>query len=63
MIYISDKEQERIKQKIAKMPGFLRRSSLSLLVFEAVGMLLFAYGTCMGRYVHPISERRINNTY
>lgn len=55
MIYISDKEQERIKQKIAKMPAFLRRSSLPLLIFEAVGMLLFTYGTCMGRYVHPIS--------
>lgn len=63
MIYISDKEQERIKQKISKMPPFLRRSSLSLLVFEAVGMLLFAYGTCMGRYVHPISQRNINNTF
>jgi hypothetical protein len=63
MIYISDKEQERIKMKISKLPAFLRRSSLSLLVFEAVGMLILAYGSCMGRYMHPISDRRINPTY
>lgn len=26
-------------------------------------MAIFAYGSCMGRYEHPISERRLNPTY
>lgn len=63
MIYISDKEQEKIRNKINKLPVWLKKDYLAVFLFELLGTLIIAYGACMGRYTHPISNRVINITY
>ena len=63
MIYISDKEQERIRNKIVQLPQWLKKEYLAVFLFELLGTLIIAYGTCMGRYTHPISDRVINVTF
>ncbi len=63
MIYISELEQEKIKIKIKKLPNFLKNSFISIGLFQFFGTFILAYGTCMSRYTHPISERHININY
>lgn len=54
MIYISDKEQTRIKRKIALLPEFMRSHRIGIIFFELIGVTIFSYGICMARYLHPI---------
>jgi aquaporin related protein len=63
MIYISDKEQSRIKRKMAMLPSWMRNDKVGILVFETVGTLILAYGICMGRFLHPIEDRVINRAF
>lgn len=63
MIYISEREQEKIKIKIKKLPDFFKRPFISIGLFQFLGTFILAYGTCMSRYTHPISERHININY
>ena len=63
MIYISEREQEKIKIKIKKLPEFFKRPFISIGLFQFLGTFILAYGTCMSRYTHPISERHININY
>lgn len=63
MIYISDREQDKIKQKIIKLPSFFKRKSVAIITFELIGTLIFAYGICVARYIHPIDKKILNPTF
>lgn len=60
MIYISEKDQERIKQKINGLNGLLKKEWISVVFFEFVGSIILAYGWCVSRFNHPISDHKIN---
>jgi glycerol uptake facilitator-like aquaporin len=63
MIYISDTEQDKIKQKIRHLPSFLKGPNVAIVSFELVGTLIFAYGICAARYMHPIDKKILNPSY
>lgn len=63
MIYISDKEQTRIKRKMAKLPNFMRSQTAGIVFFELIGVTILSYGICMARFLHPIEDRKINHTF
>lgn len=41
----------------------LRHPLAAILFFELLGTLVFAYGTCVARYLHPIEQRHLNPTF
>lgn len=63
MIYISDKEQSRIKRKIAMLPPWMRNDRVGIVFFEFIGVIILAYGICMGRFLHPIQDKVVNRTF
>ncbi len=56
MFFISYEDQLRIKRRMKRLPDFMRREEMTILVFESVSTLLLAYGVCISIFKHPIEQ-------
>ena len=63
MIYISEKDHDRIRSKVDKLSPFFKTENFSIVFFETLGTLLLAYGICVGVYQHPIEDHVPNPTF